>query len=371
MKKLITIIFLLFSFAGFSQDNYVYYAHALDKLVGADTGTYLYPKEIHSVFVFTLQDVLTKHSGTTATQDTVYVQKSLDGTHWYAYATLHGNTASAAKSTTTAYMTGVASTYIRAYALQTGNTDTMYHYVKWMIFPQKRNFGPGLAVIKLANAAVQTNTVTHNYVSGILSGVYAYAIQIINDSVSGNGTSTCTLETSNDGTSYEVLQTYAPTKSGNIIYESLTGNLGQYVKVKCVHSGTGVDNLTVLLKLYPRADFGSGPPLYVLANTVTVGSNATTNWAYPSQLNGVYGYSVQVAATETSGTASMTCLLQTSNDNTNWTTLQTTGALTDTGTKLWTTVTGDLGRYVRVSGVNSGTGAWTVKATIKVWNKLY
>lgn len=259
MKAFATIL-ILFALAcsGFSQSVQYYSVTPTDTLVGADSAGYAAPK-MNIPYGYSVQWLQTKLTGSSSV-DSAWIRTSLDGVNYCRTTTLFSQLSNASGSKTAAVSTGICSPYIKLYVKQGGTVETNKENVYWMLYPKTKTYGSGPPIYTLTSTTGRgatpvsfSNTVTRSYVyPGALMGSYAYSVQCINAVTSGAGTSTYTLETSNDGTNWTTLQTKAfVTLAGNIVWESTAGDLGRYVRVTNTHSGTGVDTSIIYIKLYP------------------------------------------------------------------------------------------------------------------------
>lgn len=223
---------------------------------------------------------------------------------------------------------------------------------------------------------VGADTGTYAY-PGILHGPYGYAIQHSTVKISGTGVTTNGYtQGSLDGTNYvniDSIQTIANGSGYRTITNITTGVMWPYLRVYSLQTGT-TDSTKgrAQFAIYPRQDafYNKTPSIYRLITHDTLTNTDTKAGAYPGALNGVYAYVIQIIDEEVSGSATNTVTVQTSNDNTNWTTLQTFTLTTDT-TVSRSSLTGETGKYIRVYCTNSGTGVHHVDAYIKLALRKY
>ena len=206
---------------------------------------------------------------------------------------------------------------------------------------------------------------------------YGYAIQHATVKIAGTGASTNGYtQGSLDGTNWvrvDSIQTIANGSGYRTVTSMSSGVLYPYMRVYCLQTGTAeTTKQKVYWMIYPQKDhfYTPTPPVYQLITHDTLTNTDTKAGAYPSALNGVYAYVIQIIDDEVSGSATNTVTVQTSNDNTNWTTLQTFVITTDT-TVSRSTLTGETGKYIRVYCTNSGTGVHHCDAYIKLALRKY
>lgn len=223
---------------------------------------------------------------------------------------------------------------------------------------------------------VDADTGLYQY-PGVMSMPYGYAVQHSTVKISGTGVSNESwTQGSLDGTNWvniDSIQTIANASGYRTVTNLTTGVMWPYLRVRDQQTGsTDSTKARVHMQIYPRYDafYAKSPPIYQLITHDTLTNTDTKAGAYPSALNGVYGYVVQIIDDEVSGSATNTVVVQTSNDNTNWTTLETFTITTDT-TVSRSSLTGELGKYVRVYCTNSGTGVHHVDAYIKLALRKY
>ncbi len=105
-------------------------------------------------------------------------------------------------------------------------------------------------------------------------------------------------------------------------------------------------------------------------DVLTDTDNGSYAYTTTTLLDGIYSYSVTVASTTASGSAVSDCYCQVSDDNTNWTTLETTAVQTDSlttsaGTDGAIVLYNDAGIYskhFRLYCNHTGTGVDTINA---------
>lgn len=218
---------------------------AYDTLTDADTGIYAYPKVISGLYGYSVQGVSTKISGSNGTT-VAYLQGSIDNTNWTDLDTIL-STSNASGGGIDTETTGELWPYLRIYVLHTGTAvdKVLFTYV---LYPRD---GAMLdkSIIWAAQATydtlTNTETGTYSYPKGLFSGVYVYQLKIVHDEISGTGTSTYTLEGSDDGTNYVTIGTYAATTDTTYSILNTTGMFYKYFRIKNTHTGTGVGRNTI------------------------------------------------------------------------------------------------------------------------------
>jgi len=252
--KRVTIIMvgLLMAVMSYSQNNAAWYSAAYDTLTGDDTASMQYPQPILTPYGYAIQHASVKIAGTGASTVS-YIQGSLDGSNWVDLDTIQ-TIANASGYATATSVTGLLYPYLRVYALQTGTAETTKQKTYFQIYPEVELFYfPAPAVYTVIDAETLTNTDTY---SGVyprsLNGVYAYSYQITGTETSGTATNTVTVQTSNDNTNWTTLQTYTISTDTTILGQSVTGDLGKYMRIYVSQAGTGVNVIYGYVKLYLR-----------------------------------------------------------------------------------------------------------------------
>lgn len=251
MKKTILMaVGLLIAVISYSQDNSRYYATAYDTLTGADTGDYQYPKPIYTPYAYAVQQASVKIAGTGASTN-AYTQVSLDGTNWVNLDSIQ-TIANGSGYRTVTNFTGSVAPYLRVYSLQTGTDETTKQKTYFQLYPERElYYFPSPNTYQLITNDTLTNSDTKaGAYPMMLNGPYAYALQVIDDELSGSATNTVTVQTSNDNTNWTTLETFTLTTDTTVIRQNLTGELGKYVRCYCTNSGTGVHKVNAYIKLY-------------------------------------------------------------------------------------------------------------------------
>lgn len=210
-----------------------------------------------------------------------------------------------------------------------------------------------------------------------LNHPYGYAVQHATVKITGTGASTGSYtQGSLDGTNWvniDSIQTIANGSGYRTITNISTGVMYPYLRVYTLQTGTTeTTKQKVYFEVYPRYDafYSNTPPVYQLVTDDTLTNTEAVSGSYPAKLNGVYAYTAQITVDELSGTATNTVTVQTSNDNTNWTTLETFTITSDT-TVMSSSLTGTTGKYFRVYFSQSGTGTMECNAYVKLALRKY
>ncbi len=220
------------------------------------------------------------------------------------------------------------------------------------------------------------DTVYYTY-PGKISTPFGWAIQHHSIKIAGTGAATYGIvQVSVDGTNWvttDTVQTVSNSSAYATLVSTTTEEMACYIRLFCKQTGTSeTTKQKGYIEIYParRNWYSPAPPTYKLIDHAVLSNTDTELGAYPTQLNGVYAGSLQVTDEEVSGTATNTVVVQTSNDNTQWTTLATYTITTDT-TIIRETTEGECGRYFRVYCTNSGTGVHHVDAYLQMYLRKY
>jgi len=112
--------------------------------------------------------------------------------------------------------------------------------------------------ITLATNDTLTNTDNGTYtITGtpLQGAMYAYSVQVYNDSISGSGTSVCYLQKLDGGTTWVTVTTSATdsvsfTADGSqYLPENTTGFIPRQLRLYCNHTGTGVDRISAWITM--------------------------------------------------------------------------------------------------------------------------